>query len=82
MNRRERRPVSRLRWCGVGAFVAGVAVLIGGAFFKAGGTELFIVLWGSFALVTIACALFLIDVVTQWVNRRKDERERIASTAG
>lgn len=82
MRARGRKPVSGLRWCGVGAFSAGVVVLIAGAVIKASSTELNIILWVSFALVSIACALYLIDVVSQWVSRRNDERERIARGAG
>lgn len=82
MTKRERHSVSRLRWAGVCSFMAGVATLIAGAIFKASGPVLFYVLWASVVFVSLACALYLIDVVSQWVTRRKNEREHIAGNAG
>lgn len=76
----QARPISRLRWAGALAFLAGVAALFAGAAFKASGTGLLVLLYASLSLVTVAVLLFGIDWLHRLITKRtyNDERERIA----
>lgn len=76
----QARPISRLRWAGALAFLAGVAALFAGAAFKASGTGLLVLLYASLSLVTVAVLLFGIDWLHRLITKRtsNDEHERIA----
>lgn len=76
----QANPISRLRWAGALAFLAGVAALFAGAAFKASGTGLLVLLYASLSLVTVAVLLFGIDWLHRLITKRtsNDERERIA----
>lgn len=67
-------PISRLRWAGALAFLAGVAALFAGAAFKASGTGLLVLLYASLFLVTVAVLLFGIDWLHRLITKRNKQR--------
>ncbi|AYO97556.1 hypothetical protein Xcom_21450 (plasmid) [Xanthomonas axonopodis pv. commiphoreae] len=50
----QARPVSRLRWAGVLAFLAGVGTLFAGAAIKASGTLLLALMYAGLSFATVA----------------------------
>lgn len=78
----DRKSASMTRRLGFMFFLASVGVLVLGALLQVSGTWLTVSVWFSFALVTIACALYLFDVVSNWITRRRHEHESVAGDAG
>lgn len=72
----QARPVSRLRWAGVLAFLAGVGTLFAGAALKASGTLLLALMYAGLSFATIAVLLFGIDWLYRSITKRTRNDER------